>query len=544
MYVLDEGSAYKNWRQRFIGTVLSGYGTVVAFNLYMMIAEVVSGSGMLNFFESDFLNRAVELIFLLVGAMMLKNISKTISGIIGADDAMEQGEGIGKQITDKAKKVGKTAVGVGVGAATLAVGGAAMLGSAGAGIASKVAAWKGGKNADKLDKANEGLSEKQKAVRSRSTNVQKMMDKKQNDLAQKIYKKDFSELKEDQQKEIMENLGKNKAYNRYAEMKANLDNEAEDLGSQMAANTAEKEKELTRGRTAHVIAARTAKLGGANFKGMFANSSVGKSFNQITGNAIKATGGKGINQWDGEITQYSDTEGDIFKEYNKANEATKEKLYNKYVLGARGTNFARSNIAPQTREEAQKEYENIMMAGQESGAQEQGLRINQRDIADGIIRGFREGAFASAKDLDQMRDNAKEHERLTGSNAMTLQVAKLEGINAQFQRGEISAADAERKARKVEHDMHLDQKVDTKVEAEIKKDGGDFQKLKDAIKAGNHEAMDKALKSLQEKLGKEGVQIKDIEQITKEIQKLATEEKANEKKLTKIMSQIGKLTGK
>lgn len=525
MYVLDEGSAYKNWRQRFIGTVLSGYGTVVAFNLYMMIAEVVSGSEILKFFGSDFLNRAVELIFLLVGAMMLKNISKTISGIIGADDAMEQGEGIGKQITDKAKKVGKTAVGVGVGAATLAVGGAAMIGAKGAGIAAKVAA-KAGKGEAKF----RGMFSQGKA--NKVNKRQAEFDKKRDEKAQKKFNKDYSELSTEEKEKIDKKMSHSFAGSR-------LESAQEGLSK----NQANISKALNRGRGLHVAAARAGQLGKSNIVGMFANSSVGKSFNQITGNSIKATGGKGIDQWDGEISSKSDLEKDIFQEYNKAQQQIKEEKYNK-KLGSVGDNFVRENANAQVKEMAQTEYKNIVTAGKESGAKEQQTRLDMQQIVDAIKRAIETGGAASSTQMEKMYEIARQHAELTGNTSMLDHADQLSSINNAVINGDISTSQASDAIAYEESEMHLDQKVETKVEAEIKNNGDNIEKLKTAVMAGNQKAMKEALASLQEKLASQGIEVKNIDQITKEIQELATTEKANEKKLTKLMSQIGKLTGK
>jgi len=549
MYVLDEGSAYKNWRQRFIGTVLSGYGTVVAFNLYMMLAEVVSGSEILKFFESDFLNRAVELIFLLVGAMMLKNISKTISGIIGADDAMEQGEGIGKQITDKAKKIGKTAIGVGTGAATLAVGGAAMIGAKGAGFAAKIASKSGAMRAGKLQAANDGLSEK---LAKNKNKVNDMRDKR----ADKKFGKSYSELTDKEKKAVDKSFARNKTYH-------GLLDDIKSDEDQISANNAEIVKEQQRGRSLHVAAARAGQLGKANMTGMFANSTLGKSFNQITGNAIKATGGKGVDQWDGEITSKSDLEKDIFQEYNKAKQAKQEEKYNSrldggkllnnklltkalgddYAKGGIGSNFNAEIATPQVRQMAMDSYQNIMTAKEESGAKEQQSRLDMQQFMDAMARVLSAKGSISESEFEKGFQMARDYAALTGDNRMLDGMNRIAALNANVQNGHISASDAATEARKIETDMNLNQKVDTKVEAEIKRSGAEIEKLNAAIKAGNKKAMDEALRSFQEKLGKEGIEVKNIEQITKEIKELATTEKANEKKLSKLMSQIGKLTG-
>ncbi len=128
LWPLDNGKAFGSWRSKFIASVLSAYGVIVALNLYFVVAGALRN---VYIFPDQFgyytLNLTCQALFTIVGALMITNLSSTISSLIGADDGLKQGG-------DMAGKV-VSGIGKGVGAVTMvATGGAALAGKLKGGI--------------------------------------------------------------------------------------------------------------------------------------------------------------------------------------------------------------------------------------------------------------------------------------------------------------------------------------------------------------------------------------------------------------------------
>ncbi len=132
---LDGGNAMNSWKKSFISTVLGGYGTVVALNLFFQLIPLLldlelfppDGQTLLNA-SSSFYNSLMQLIFVLVGCYMIKDMSKLISGLIGADDALEKGEGMTKNVSGALMKGAGIAAGVATGGVMLGKGIAGFVG--------------------------------------------------------------------------------------------------------------------------------------------------------------------------------------------------------------------------------------------------------------------------------------------------------------------------------------------------------------------------------------------------------------------------------
>lgn len=173
-------SPFGSWRKSFLANVLSAYGTIVGFNLVMMVLPVVNniklfqpltldGSGWVGGLtagmDANGANGLITILVTLTGLFMIKDMIKFLSDMINADDA----NAIGGPM---AKKVGKT-VGTmaAVAAAPVALAAAPALAGAGAAMAAKGAAMAGGKFAGLgkvLGKVGSGLTKasNSKVVRS------------------------------------------------------------------------------------------------------------------------------------------------------------------------------------------------------------------------------------------------------------------------------------------------------------------------------------------------------------------------------------------
>lgn len=120
--VLDNGSALNKWKGKYLAELFSAYGTIAGLNLFITLLPIIEkiklydGSAWYISLFNDF----VQLIFLLVGCLMIKDIVGIISEFVGGGNVLSQGEGMQKQVGDIAKKAGSAAVGVAIGGYGLA----------------------------------------------------------------------------------------------------------------------------------------------------------------------------------------------------------------------------------------------------------------------------------------------------------------------------------------------------------------------------------------------------------------------------------------
>ena len=127
---LDDGAAYKKWRTGFISNVLSAYGVIIALNLFFAIAGVVSGISLWDPENPIYytLNKFMQALFVVVGATQIKGLAKMIGDMIGAANAMEEGQAAVGEVGKLAASAGKFAGGVAKGGAYFSAKGKAMAG--------------------------------------------------------------------------------------------------------------------------------------------------------------------------------------------------------------------------------------------------------------------------------------------------------------------------------------------------------------------------------------------------------------------------------
>lgn len=166
MIPLDDGRMFSQWRQMFVGNVISAYSAVACINIYLILMGVFQSVTLfadsnnsavsandVTYVQADYaddFNRAISKLgisfaneiaqtFLIIGgAMFLKQIVAEVARLIGANDAMGDGKGAVDRMKNGAKKAVGTAVKVG---AAVATAGAAVA-AKGASMAAKVGAAK------------------------------------------------------------------------------------------------------------------------------------------------------------------------------------------------------------------------------------------------------------------------------------------------------------------------------------------------------------------------------------------------------------------
>jgi hypothetical protein len=104
---LDNGAALGNWRKKFIAKAIGAYAPIAGLNLVFIILPLIST---INFFNIAVVDKIVNVIFLLVGLLMIKDLIGTIAEFIGGDDALKAGEGLAGGVGGTLASVGKAAV--------------------------------------------------------------------------------------------------------------------------------------------------------------------------------------------------------------------------------------------------------------------------------------------------------------------------------------------------------------------------------------------------------------------------------------------------
>lgn len=113
---LDDGEKFSKWRELFIGKCFSGFGMVMAMQLYVMLCPLIMDSGFRmseNSIEFDYL---CKMLFLVGGAWAILKSGTMITGLLSEAAANAEGQtaslaaAMGIQITRKAVEAGGSMV--------------------------------------------------------------------------------------------------------------------------------------------------------------------------------------------------------------------------------------------------------------------------------------------------------------------------------------------------------------------------------------------------------------------------------------------------
>lgn len=133
---LDDGNAFRRWRELFIGKLISGFGVVFTMKIMLMLMPVIVGGGV-KFTDNAMINAVIKTIFAIGSLFASFKSQHTIIQAFSPEIAMASQEttstilGLGKQAINMAAQAGMAAATGG----TSAVGSAAgsLTGAAGAG---------------------------------------------------------------------------------------------------------------------------------------------------------------------------------------------------------------------------------------------------------------------------------------------------------------------------------------------------------------------------------------------------------------------------
>lgn len=502
MAPMDNGKALSSWKSKFIGQVLAGYGTVVALNLFFTVLPIIEKIELFSdthtneltgkadvpwrILPASFFNGLVQMVFVLVGCFMLKDISKTISGLIGAEDAMASGDGMSKQV---GSAVAKTAA-VGMG---LAVAGGGALLSAGSGIAAKMSANKGTtqgyRDASKnLNKANKDLEKAQKSG-----------DKK----AIKEAEKEVEKQKKAVQKEA----------------------------SRPEMNTQKAQKARAKAAQLQLASQRFSAGTKGNIKKMVSGSKAGKFVSGALGDFTpEFLGGKGIHGHDAEISGANSYYEGLIKQEGKD---MSRKAEAKSIAGMGVVATAMQHTADRaTMESAASNLNKTLEQGAKQATAEMTDMKNQMV---NIMKDIQAGLMDKDKGADQM---TALYQQARSTGLLTQNSEKTIGQSiADFRSGAISAMD-------VEATLNTNGTFETKFEAAMN-DPAIEAKLKNLeanIKSGNQKAVDLNTRQLQTMFDKYNIKTENLSQLMNKIASEASRSKAEEKDLKKLLAQLGKLS--
>lgn len=92
---LDDGVRFQTWRQAFTIKIVSGFGSVMAMRLYLVLIQVIM-DGKLRFFENNATNYLCQLLFILGGAFAVLKASPLLTQIVaGNGGAAANSEALG-----------------------------------------------------------------------------------------------------------------------------------------------------------------------------------------------------------------------------------------------------------------------------------------------------------------------------------------------------------------------------------------------------------------------------------------------------------------
>lgn len=128
---LDDGAALTNWRKRFISKAIGTYAPILGLNLFFIVLPEFTR---IQFFGIPILDTIANMILIIVGLLMIKDLVSMMAELVGGDDTLKSGSDLSGQVGSAAIKMGKTAL-MPLGAATKVAKGSARVAKFGSGVA-------------------------------------------------------------------------------------------------------------------------------------------------------------------------------------------------------------------------------------------------------------------------------------------------------------------------------------------------------------------------------------------------------------------------
>lgn len=94
--VVDGGARFKMWRDQTLTKFAVGYGTIIGLNVYLLVINAIIG---VTFFENQWLNMLVKILFIVGGALSMKKAMALVGNLVtqggGSQELREQAMGRG-----------------------------------------------------------------------------------------------------------------------------------------------------------------------------------------------------------------------------------------------------------------------------------------------------------------------------------------------------------------------------------------------------------------------------------------------------------------
>ena len=81
--VLDDGARFKLWRDQFIVKFLTGYGCIIAINIYALIIAAITNSNLV-FFDNKILNNFMKIVIIVGGGVSMTRVMALVGNLISA----------------------------------------------------------------------------------------------------------------------------------------------------------------------------------------------------------------------------------------------------------------------------------------------------------------------------------------------------------------------------------------------------------------------------------------------------------------------------
>ena len=79
--VLDDGARFKLWRDQFIIKLLTGYGCIIAINIYALIVGAITTNGLV-FFDNYILNNVMKIVIIVGGGVSMNRMMALVGNLI------------------------------------------------------------------------------------------------------------------------------------------------------------------------------------------------------------------------------------------------------------------------------------------------------------------------------------------------------------------------------------------------------------------------------------------------------------------------------
>ena len=113
---LDNFKAFKEWGSQFLKQVLMAIGSIIGFNILLLILPYVTN---IDFFKAGVLDALVDALMVIVGLVMAKDFISMVSGFAGGADALSVGGALKSDVSANIKKGLGTTVKAGAGTARI-----------------------------------------------------------------------------------------------------------------------------------------------------------------------------------------------------------------------------------------------------------------------------------------------------------------------------------------------------------------------------------------------------------------------------------------